>query len=81
MVGNYVIQKLFQDVDMKLFKYNQRVRVKLPGKRPFFGRYYSEYKDRPRGERRICVELECPGGRLGAGIAYLIRYVTSAMRV
>jgi hypothetical protein len=57
----------------KEFKYHERVRVKLPGKRAFFGKYYSEYRLHPHTMRLICVET--PNG---AGVAYLIRYVTHA---
>ncbi len=57
----------------KVFKYGDRVRVKEPGRRAFVGKVYSEYRDGPRRERRICVEQ--PGG---CGVAYLVRYVTHA---
>lgn len=55
----------------KTFRYGVLVRVKEPGKRAFVGKVYSEYRDGPRGQRRICVEHPD-----GAGIAYLVRYVT-----
>jgi hypothetical protein len=55
----------------KEFPYRSRVRVKLPGKRAFFGFKYSEYRLFPRSQRLICVEIKS-----GAGIAYPIRYVT-----
>lgn len=59
----------------KVFKYGDRVRVKLPGKRAFIGTVYSEYRDGSRGERRICVNMPS-----GAGVAFLIRYVTHAKK-
>lgn len=55
----------------KEFKYGDNVRVKEPGKRAFIGKVYSQYTQ-PPSSRYICVEH--PGG---AGIAYLVRYVTN----
>jgi hypothetical protein len=58
----------------KVFKYGDRVRVKTPGKRAFFGTVYSQYRDRgPKSERIICVQLPS-----GAGVGYRVRYVTMA---
>lgn len=56
----------------KVFKYGDRVRVKLRGRRAFFGTVYSEYRDGPR-MRRICVNTPS-----GAGIAYPVMFVTHA---
>lgn len=60
-----------QGGDVKVFHYGQPVRVKLPKKRAFVGRYYSTYRPFPNSERRICVERPA-----GAGVAYLLRYCT-----
>jgi hypothetical protein len=59
---------------MKKFPYGARVRVKLPGRRAFYGNVYSEYRDGPGRERLICVDGVPPN--LRSGVAYLIRYVT-----
>lgn len=56
----------------KVFKYGDRVRVKVPGKRAFVGKVYSQYRSLGlRSERIICVTTPS-----GAGIGYLVRYVT-----
>lgn len=56
----------------KVFRYGDRVRVTLPGKRAFFGKVYSQYSQ-PGLMRRICVETPS-----GAGIAYPVMFVTHA---
>jgi hypothetical protein len=57
----------------KVFKYGDRVRVKVPGKRAFVGKVYSEYRARgPGSERIICVNTPS-----GAGVGYRVRYVTA----
>jgi hypothetical protein len=58
---------------VKRFQYGDIVRVALPGKRPFLGKFYSEYRALPRSQRTICVEVKS-----GAGIGYPVRYVTLA---
>lgn len=58
----------------KVFEYGDLVRVKVPGKRAFLGTVYSQYKD-PGRERRICINTPS-----GAGVAFLVRYVTRAQK-
>jgi hypothetical protein len=58
----------------KVFKYGDRVRVKVPGKRAFVGKVYSQYQALgPKSERIICVTTPS-----GAGVGYRVRYVTAA---
>lgn len=57
------------------FRYGDRVRIKLPGKRAFRARVYSVYQETPRGERRICVD-HMTGCHPDVGQAFLVRYVS-----
>lgn len=59
----------------KSFKHGQVVLVKQPGELPFFGVYYSEYRDGPRGQRLVCVETKG-----GCGVGFPVRFCTPTKR-